>query len=303
MATSEVTTLRSTSPTTSIPRRRPDFIPTGHGLIRSPTVRSNASTSSDDMYEEEAVVHTASRARSTRSVKSASAASYLSHPSYAGRARLVPFVSGPRTPAQENGGGGHPAERTRGGASKRISSQSAVMIDVAPRPVSSASDADDLRLGAHYVRAFGEDEHADNHSVVSSTAKIPLTIRDDSRSCARYSEGSFSLAPSDYTRPEHNSSNAAATLSPPLEQYIVRAGQRFRFKMPISPPTGRARLVVRRTSGGALPLFMRAEPLQDEIHISGLPRLEDLGEIGLGAYDKTTGECVGLAIVEVVDVS
>ena len=111
-----------------------------------------------------------------------------------------------------------------------------------------------------------------------------------------------------------------ASMLPARMTSFARVGEQFRFRVPLSlPATAAAALEVRLTSGGRLPKFVRSDfvttsPRQGTsgsssegrgkrcVELSGVPGYGDLGELSVGVYERgTVGECVGRAILQIVE--
>lgn len=243
---------------------------------------SGASGSVD--YEEEAVVQMASRAKSVRSVTSSSGLSHLPTPG-GSHPRLVPFNSGPMTPTSVASPTNHQNSGTRRVASHHVL--------VERRTSLNTETADDLSLGMHYVRSLGEDPRDDEASVASSSLGPSLRVREHSRH-TRYSSGSFSLASSKHTQRDERGS---------VPQILTRVNERFRFRMPLDPERLQhgMQVKVRLVNGNPLPRFIVAEMIRGDIMLSGVPQVDHVGEVYIGAYDSGTGECVGRALLDIVE--
>ncbi|KII85895.1 hypothetical protein PLICRDRAFT_115336, partial [Plicaturopsis crispa FD-325 SS-3] len=255
----------------SVPRRRADFAPPKSPRhIRSDSADSLASNSSVT----EAVVKTASRAKSMRSAKTASIGSTDTTPRLGGKPRLVPFTSGARVPTPSDSSSPHPSEMeslgSQGSAARRVASQKAKVHKTgAPK-----ASIDDLATGMHYVRTLGGDQK-------NASARNSATLDSDA---------------------------AGADVVP---RVLIRANEKFKFKVPVaatSVSSKKARkLEVRMMSGGALPRFLHVDlkggldlKQKGAVEFYGVPSAGDLGEMSVGVYVVDGSECVGRVIVEVV---
>ncbi|KAI0060254.1 hypothetical protein BV25DRAFT_1888613 [Artomyces pyxidatus] len=308
--------LRSPSSSTaerSIPKRRADFAPpkspkgprnpaAAHvrgdrtsthdprpSVDSAMSVVSLASNSSTRTHATEAVVHKAARATSVRSMKSASGQSYHSQAEDAPRTRLVPFTDVNRVPVpQLPPKDGADAGTTASGRStkKRVVSQAASVVRN-----SADGRADELAVGMRYVRALGEDKDS-----------------------ARSPSGSFSSLESSHKARSSLGSGSGIRKSDDVLRILVRAAERFRFRLHVRPlggdPQAAGQFTARQLSGKALPPFLYADldmarggpevkRHKDTVKFWGIPRVEDVGEVHVGVY-AADGECVGQAVVEVI---
>lgn len=262
-------------------RRTPSIASTGS------VVSSTETASSMNIHETEAVVQTASRARSVMSEKSVSGLSYASLPSppSTGRPRLVPFTSSSRVPRLSVLSSPCPinAGDNAAWAASRVTSQRATLMSTDVRV------SQDWSLGVHYVRALGEDRARSDQSSASSTFDAALSVTNARQS--RYSSGSFSLASSKYT---------ARDVAGMVPRILTRTGEQFKFCIP-AVGSDAATLTVRLLSGNPLPDFMRANTASGSVaEVRGTPRKGDVGEVRLGVFDAATGECLGKAVLEIV---
>jgi axial budding pattern protein 2 len=268
----------SSSGERSIPQRRADFAPprvpapvaapiTSRSLDSDVSLASDSSTRS---HATEAVVQ-----RATRSIGGGRRQSRADNDG--ARARVVPFTAS-RTPAAHDGergaGSGMPPPT-------RAPSQSASVVRVvAPSGGGgSASEADELHVGLHYVRALGED--------------------------ARDGSGSFSSVESSHPARSSIGSGGAGGRNEVL-RVLVRVRERFRFRLPVRAGASAGGLTARRVSGELLPAFLyadldvtRGDKHRDTVKFWGVPRADDVGNVHVGVY-TANGECVAEAVIEVL---
>jgi len=143
----------------------------------------------------------------------------------------------------------------------------------------SASEADELHVGLHYVRALGED--------------------------ARDGSGSFSSVESSHPARSSIGSGGAGRRSEVL-RVLVRVGERFRFRLPVRAGASVGGLTARRVSGELLPAFLyadldvtRGDKHRDTVKFWGVPRADDVGNVHVGVYTANR-ECVAEAVIEVL---
>ncbi len=265
----------------SIPERRTDCL-----SPRQPAIvhfadggNSRDSIASVATHAAEAVVHTASRA----SVRSAISITSDIQPSM--RPRLVPFTSATRVPLPHMSGLS-PTDSPDGviDTSQRVASQTA-LVDGVRKSVSG----DELTMGIHYVRALGVDPR-----VVGTTAST-LTVSTNVRS-------SFSSLESSQHGHGH----------PSLEtvKMVARAGERFKFRVAIDPPSPVStssgssirRLRARLMTGDSLPRFLHADlngrKNVGAVEFYGVPSARDVGELEVGIFEGAV--CVGRVDLEVI---
>jgi axial budding pattern protein 2 len=149
--------------------------------------------------------------------------------------------------------------------------------------VAKGGIGDELRMGIHYMRSLGEDQHVIG---VDSSSQHASNVR-----------SSFSSL--DSSHQGHNDATARRTL--------VRIGENFRFRVPIRPALPSSlqthEFQVRLTSGKPLPKFLHVDV--DEIvaigaiELYGTPTAADIGEVVLGLYSND-GVCVTEVHLEVV---
>lgn len=91
-------------------------------------------------------------------------------------------------------------------------------------------------------------------------------------------------------------------------RFLVRVGEKFRFKIPAQFPQSKyRRLEARLTSGHVLPTFMQVElrgygGMNDRkaVEFYGVPTENNVGEIHIGIFDSEDGTCLTKVTVEVV---
>ena len=300
-------TIMTNSPSTStaehsIPRRRADFAPPrspalahleDNRLSRQLSTGSTGSLISNTSartHAAEAVVHTASKAISIRSGKSSSGISQsaLTEPAQAAgtRPRLVPFTSATRVPVPRRPSS--PLLAAGSSTSRRTTSQTAkVCKSASPRTGNSGEDVaksgsgDELRMGVHYMQSLGEDRSVDvNNSTLDASHVRSFSSLDAS-----------SLQQTNDT-PDTNVAKA-----------LVRIGEKFRFRVPVSPATSRTGIFnVRLVSGEPLPRFLQVdmcEIAKGTVEFFGVPASTDLGKVVVGVY-TSDGICVSQMVLEVV---
>ncbi|KDQ50415.1 hypothetical protein JAAARDRAFT_211733 [Jaapia argillacea MUCL 33604] len=288
-----------TTGTRSIPHRRADFTPVtkpahtyrpGFDRRRS-EVHGDRPGSTDSIatyasHEAQAVVETASRARSVKSVSGVSA---NGHPGGLGQspamsismalsatdsAKLVEFTKA-KVPQPSPG-----ASKNHG--PKRIASQKVKVVED-----DGGEDEDDLSMGARYVEALGEE-----------TPRLPFPRGgggDDSRSANRThprSDVSFSLSrDSSASQPGRNDSSAEMMFLP---------GKQLRFKVKISLSNTIRRLEPRMlTSEGdwvAVPSFLNMDTKgngDETVGFRGYFGEGDLGHYVIGVFAFPENQCVG----------
>ncbi|KAG9309492.1 hypothetical protein JVU11DRAFT_10463 [Chiua virens] len=163
---------------------------------------------------------------------------------------------------------------------RRIASQTAQVYKESQE--GRHTSIDELRIGMHYVRTLGE-----GSSNVRSA-----------------SDKSFSSLES--SQQGHGAANAKLGGS---VRFLIRAGEKFKFRVPMEHPSHLYRkLEVRLISGRALPAFMQAElkgfggkgDEKKAIEFYGVPTEGDIGELHVGVFNAEGGECLVRAVVEVV---
>ena len=115
------------------------------------------------------------------------------------------------------------------------------------------------------------------------------------------------------TKRTHEKGRALPDEPTPIPRMLARAGEQFRFRVPLTLPASAATaLEVRMESGTKLPKFVKTEFVtvggggngkeRRAVEISGVPVRGDLGELSIGVYERgTVGECVGRVVLEVVE--
>jgi axial budding pattern protein 2 len=256
------------------------------------SVDSLESNTSTKTHAVEAIVQTATRVTSARNVRGGGAVSYQSitgNSQMAGtRPRLVPFTSAARVPVPrlpsvaensrlEKEGNRNPT------ASKRVTSQVAKVIGTG-----NEASLDDLSIGMHYVRSLGGDQPAQvrrNSAINRNNASTP-TISTNVRS-------SFSSL--DSSRQGHGARDIG------VKRMLVRAGEKFKFRVILEGDFAGRALEACLISGGPLPRFLEASiESSGTVVFQGTPAAGDIGEANVGIYTSGDGECVGRVIVEVV---
>lgn len=298
-------TIMTGSPSTStagqsIPRRRSDFappkrVPYAHLVNRQ--LGRELSPGSD--HEEEAVVHTVSRAVSIKSARSGftqesgSFVQALDVPPT--RPRLVPFTSSTRVPVPQLSPTGRPDEPNMLGSVNRIASQSAKVFkmdsldeEVAQDGFKSSRSGDELTMGIHYVRSLGAD--------------LPSAIGSEPGSPALSSKARSSFSSLETSVRAHGQTTGADTM-----RVLVRVGEKIKFRLPIatiseSYKTNR-KYEAKLTSGMPLPKFLRVDlnGIKDRgiVEFTGIAGVKDLGTIEVGVYAVTGGACMGKVIIEI----
>lgn len=101
---------------------------------------------------------------------------------------------------------------------------------------------------------------------------------------------------------------------------LARSGEQFKFRVPLmsvdSPsPSGPKKpgpLEARLVSGKPIPKFIKVDfdaigssagsrAERRIVQFRGIPSKADAGELNIGIYDFESGECVGRAIIEIVE--
>ncbi|KIY63620.1 hypothetical protein CYLTODRAFT_493752 [Cylindrobasidium torrendii FP15055 ss-10] len=261
----------------SIPRQRVDCLtpPTTVHFANQRSIRD--SEMSLDYPMEEAVVQLASKANTSRaSIRSAmSMASDIANPPVPlMRPRLVPFTSSSRVPMPSMSIAS-PTDSNELDNSLRIVSQTA-LVDAGAK-----QSGDDLSVGIHYVRALGQS----NASAPGSTLTVSTNVRSSFSSLETSHDGHESMA---------------------IVRMVVRAGERFKFKVPLEPYDGDMSRMVRRMEarkmdGRALPKFLHADlsgrKNSDAAEFYGVALSGDVGELDVGVFEA--GVCVGRVVLEV----
>ena len=302
-------TIMSNSPSTStaehsIPRRRADFAPPrspalahleDNRLSRQLSTGSTGSlvsSTSARTHAAEAVVHTASKAISIRSGKSSSGTSQsaVTEPTQVAgtRPRLVPFTSATRVPVPRRPSS--PSLDVGSSTSRRATSQTAkVWKSGSPQTSNSDEDmaksgsGDELRMGVHYMQSLSEDHSVDVNYSTLGTSHV---------------RSSFPSLAALHQKNDTTDTNVVKAL--------VRIGEKFRFRVPVSPasPTmsRTRRFDVRLVSGEPLPRFLQVdmgEITKGVVELFGVPAATDLGKVVVGVYTGD-GICVSQMVLEVV---
>ena len=164
---------------------------------------------------------------------------------------------------------------------RRIASQTAQVYKESQE--GRHTSIDELRIGMHYVRTLGE-----------GTSNV--------RSA---SDKSFSSLES--SQQGHGAAASGTKMSASL-RFLVRAGEKFKFRVPMQHASQQYRkLEARLISGRALPSFMQAELKgfggKDEkkaVEFYGVPAEGDTGELHVGLFNAEGGECLARVVVEVI---
>ncbi|KAG1860319.1 hypothetical protein DFJ58DRAFT_874582 [Suillus subalutaceus] len=252
----------------SIPRRRADFAPP-----RSPRGPREPSPA--------AVKDSARRSIIRESLQSTSIVSYESRPetiqtihTAEEKPRLKQFTNSSRVPPPRSPSSNQTTLDVSPGT-RRIASQTAKVYQEG-RDAHHAS-IDELRMGMHYVRTLGEG---------SSNVR---SVSDESFS---------SLA---------SSQPVGVGTENTVSRFIVRTGEKFKFRIPMKSINGTYRkLEAKLMSGQALPHFLQLELKghggndKRVVEFYGIPTEQDLGEIQVGVFNAEGGECLAKVIVEIV---
>lgn len=191
------------------------------------------------------------------------------------RPRLKQFTHASRVPPPRSPSS-NVAEPDASSGTRRIASQTAQVYKESQE--GRHTSIDELRIGMHYVRTLGEG---------SSNARS-------------VSDKSFSSLES--SQRGQTGGNATA-------RFLVRVGEKFKFRVPMQHASGQYRkLEARLVSGRALPSFMQAElkgfgAKSDDkkgIEFYGVPTETDMGELHVGVFHAEGGECLARVVVEVV---
>ena len=214
------------------------------------------------------------------SLQSTSAVSADSHPDSLRpgeeRPRLKQFTHASRVPPPRSPSS-NVAEPEAPSGTRRIASQTAQVYKESQQ--GRHTSIDELRMGMHYVRTLGE-----------GTSNV-RSVSDKSFSSLESSQQGHGTTPSGGTR------------------FLVRAGEKFKFRVPMQHSSNQYRkLEARLISGRALPSFMQAElkgfgAKGDEkkaIEFYGVPVESDMGEWHVGVFNTEGGECLARVVVEVV---
>lgn len=273
----------------SIPRRRADFAPPrSPALVHFEDARlsrqlSSGSTSSltSNTSAAGAVVQ-AAKATSIRSMKSGSSEPPGTRP------RLVPFTSASRVPVPRQPASPGLQNDPQGSmaSGKRVASQTAKVWkreardSRIPEAMAKSGSGDELRMGLHYIQSLGADKQVSEAAPPRSLSSfLDTSPHDDPRE-----------APKDVLK------------------MLVRSGERFRFRVPISPADSSTasrtrKFDIRLMSGKPLPKFLHVDmsgiKTKGAIEFYGAPASGDLGEMTVGVYVEN-GVCIRTVIVEVI---
>ncbi|KAG1864848.1 hypothetical protein F4604DRAFT_1882030 [Suillus subluteus] len=220
-------------------------------------------------------------ARRRESLQSTSIVSYESRPetiqtihTAEEKPRLKQFTNSSRVPPPRSPSSNQTTLDVSPGT-RRIASQTAKVYQDG-RDAHHAS-IDELRMGMHYVRTLGEG---------SSNVR---SVSDESFS---------SLA---------SSQPVGVGTENTVSRFIVRTGEKFKFRIPMKSINGTYRkLEAKLMSGQALPHFLQLElkghGSNDKrvVEFYGIPTEQDLGEIQVGVFNAEGGECLAKVIVEIV---
>lgn len=130
----------------------------------------------------------------------------------------------------------------------------------------------------------------------------------------------------------HSASNSTSTKAHVVPRILARTGEQFKYRIPLSVPNMSPALSssptpsspslsepleVKLMSGLPLPRFIRtnvdvsSKPSTQErvagkgkdrvMELTGVPSKADVGELNVAVYMKSTEECVGRVIIEVVE--
>lgn len=217
--------------------------------------------------------------------------------------RLVPFTNSTRVPVPmpQVVPMGVPAPQGGGFAGNRITSQRAkvckvdsqdagALVELGAPTVKRSSTGDELSMGMHYVRALGVDQ---------------LTVKRTAGAAANGSSPAMSNLRSSFTSLE--SSGRSGAESDGTMKVLLRAGERFKFRVPVPARTGAAKAkgyYVKLTSGQVLPKFVQLDlsgiAAKGVLELSGVPTPRDIGEMTVGIYAEHDGTCAASVIIEVV---
>ncbi|KAH7913037.1 hypothetical protein BJ138DRAFT_694374 [Hygrophoropsis aurantiaca] len=259
----------------SIPRRRADFAPP-----RSPRgPREPNSAIIRDTGVRRSIIR-----ESVRSTQSAGGVSFQSQTETVQtgeeRPRLKPFTHATRVPVPSPSAADHAEERDLSArTTRRVASQTAKVFkdgyDVRQGSI------DELRMGMHYVHTLGE-----GSSNVRSA-----------------SDKSFSTLESSLHGRDLN--NAGKAKENAISRILVRASEKFEFRIPVKSSNGTYhKLEARLVSGHPLPEFLQLELKGGDdkrvVRFYGVPTDVDVGEMHVGVFNTDSGECVARVVVEVV---
>ena len=217
------------------------------------------------------------------SLQSTSAVSADSHPDSLRpgeeRPRLKQFTHASRVPPPRSPSS-NVAEPEASPGTRRIASQTAQVYKESQE--GRHTSIDELRIGMHYVRTLGE-----------GTSNVRSV-----------SDKSFSSL-------ESSQQGHGATTSGKMSasaRFLVRAGEKFKFRVPMHSSNQYRKLETRLISGRALPSYMQAElkgfggkgDEKKAVEFYGVPAEGDIGELHVGVFNVEGGECLARVVVEVV---
>ena len=211
-----------------------------------------------------------------------------------GRPRLVPFTSSTRVPVPQTLVSSSVPDGNFIG--NRIASQKAKLCKVDSQNnnlvieggMKPSGTNDELTMGIHYVRSLGADQLAiDGVGTGPKSSPAPSNVR-----------SSFTSLESSHVG--HKSGTGADMM-----RFLVRAGEKFKFRVPIPESYRQPRgYHVKTASGQPLPKFLQADPSginsKGVLELSGIASFRDLGEMIVGIYGERDGVCVATVSIEVV---
>lgn len=282
---------------------------------------SFASNSSSKMHASEAIVQTASRARSVRSVHSASVVSSPISAHIPEMPRLKPFTHASRVPSPDvpvdvtpSQSDGKPASSVSSGGRRRKRAVSQIASVVQER----YSTADDLTEGMKYVRALGEDRSDEYVRCFFHHSGDAVTDSTSSRSGLSMVE-SFSSPEVSYNGDASFRSSRRSSRRSREYNVLLQIAQSFAFRIPLKRDTdiSSANLTVRQLNGEELPPAFLVDwgsagaagtkkggdgkKDRPTVKIWGIPEAEDAGEWDIGVFEVDTGKCLGSVVVRVVE--
>ena len=142
---------------------------------------------------------------------------------------------------------------------------------------------DELTMGIHYVRSLGADQLAvDSGGTGAKSSPTVSNIR------------------SSFTSLESSHVGHKSGTGTDIMKVLVRAGEKFKFRVPIPESYRHRGYHVKMTSGQPLPKFLQADPSKGLLELSGIAGFRDLGEVIVGIYGERDGVCVATVVIEVV---
>lgn len=197
--------------------------------------------------------------------------------------RLVPFTSSTRVPVPNPDGNGF--------AGNRIASQRAKVCKVDTKDelaIKAGASTDELSMGLHYVRSLGADQ-------------LAVTNREGNESSPALSNVRSSFTSLESSHVGHKSDDGFMNVT----NVVIRAGERFKFRVPISlPSVAGENYSLRLASGQPLPTFIQTDmscvATKGLLELSGLATFRDLGELVIGIYKQKDGACIASIVLEVV---